>query len=199
MDEKTKASIFDPFFTTKEVGKGTGLGLAIVYGIIQQHEGFIDVDSEAGNGTTFSIYLPMIESAAKEPESAILSNSGAGTGMILLADDAEDVREPTRIALERAGYKVIEAVDGDDTTNKFMENKDAIRLLILDIKMPKKNGKDAYDAIKKIRPGISAIFMSGYSDDAIHKDDLLKEGLDFISKPILPEELLRKVREALDK
>ena len=97
------------------------------------------------------------------------------------------------------GYKIIEAVNGEDAINKFMENKDKIQLLVFDVVMPHKNGKEAYDAIKERKPDMKALFMSGYGEDIIHKTDLLREGLNFIPKPILPMELLKKVREVLDK
>ena len=198
MDEKTKERIFVPFFTTKEVGKGTGLGLAIVYGIIKQHNGYINVYSEPGKGTTFRIYIPLIESGVKRkrPDIHVIQKGGIET--VLIAEDEEEVRNLMKMVLEDHGYKVIEAVDGVDAVDKFKENMDKIRLLLFDVTMPNKSGKEAYDAINEIRPGIKAIFMSGYSKDII-QEDISSLGLHFISKPILPTELLKKVREALDR
>jgi PAS domain S-box-containing protein len=199
MDEKTKERIFEPFFTTKGVGKGTGLGLAIVYGIIKQHNGYINVYSEPGKGTTFRIYLPIIESEVekKKPEAHIVHKGGTET--ILIAEDEEDVRKVIKIVLEGYGYTVIEAVDGEDAIDKFKVNKDKIHLLLFDVIMPNKNGREAYDAINEMKPGINALFMSGYSEDVVYKKDLIGKGLPLIAKPVSPTELLKKVREALDK
>jgi PAS domain S-box-containing protein len=199
MDEKTAGRIFEPFFTTKEVGRGTGLGLSIVYGIIEQHNGYIDVRSDLGKGTTFKIYLPVIKSDVEEMRPAAITMPTGGTEAILLAEDDEEVRKLTKTVLDGFGYKVIEAVDGEDAIKKFMDDKDKIQLLILDVIMPKKNGKEAYNEIKKTKPNIKALFTSGYTADIIQKKGLLEEGLNFIPKPISPRELLRKVREALDK
>ncbi len=200
MDKETQRRIFQPFFTTKEVGKGTGLGLSIVYGIIKQHGGYINVESEPGKGATFRIYLPLIKSTVEEEKPTLLPVPAylSGTEMILLAEDEEEVRNLTKSLLEEADYKVIEAVDGYDTINKFMENKDNINLLLLDVIMPTKNGREAYEEISKIRPDIKALFMSGYSESSIHQKTILKEGLHFISKPFSQTALLKKVREILD-
>ncbi|MEK7196519.1 MAG: ATP-binding protein, partial [Nitrospirota bacterium] len=199
MDEKTREKIFEPFFTTKEVGKGTGLGLSIVYGIIKQHAGYINCYSEPGKGTTFRIYLPLIKTALKEVQPVEVIEPAGGTETILLAEDEENVRELTRIVLEEYGYKVIEAIDGEDAVNKFMENKDRIGLLLLDVIMPQKSGKEAYDRIAKIKPGIKVLFTSGYPADFIHREEITEQGLSFVSKPISPTALLKKVREVLDK
>ncbi|HHT9145888.1 MAG TPA: ATP-binding protein [Candidatus Wunengus sp. YC61] len=198
MDKETQRRIFQPFFTTKEVGKGTGLGLSIAYGIIKQHGGYINVESEPGKGATFRIYLPLIKSTVEEGKPTPLPAYLNGTEMILLAEDEEEVRNITKSLLEEANYKVIEAVDGYDTINKFMENKDTINLLLLDVIMPTKNGREAYEEIRKIRPDIKALFMSGYSESVIHKIIILKEGLNYISKPFSQTALLKKVREILD-
>jgi len=199
MDEMTRQRIFEPFFTTKEVGKGTGLGLSMVYGIIKQHSGYINCYSEPGTGTTFRIYLPVIESEtekAKKEEHITLSG---GTETILLAEDEEEVRKLMKLVLEETGYKVIEAVDGKEAIEKFRENKDRITLLLLDVIMPKINGKGVYEEAKKIKPDIKALFSSGYPADFIHKKGILEEGLNFISKPASPHELLKRIREVLDK
>lgn len=199
MDEHSKEKIFEPFYTTKEVGKGTGLGLSIAYGIINQHEGYINVSSEHGKGTTFKIYLPLINSEVEELEEVRLPIVQRGTETVLIAEDNAQVRELTKEVLEGFGYKVIEAEDGEDAIRVFNKNKDGIQLLVLDVIMPKKNGKAVYDEIKKVRPDIKIIFTSGYNADIIHKKGILEEGLDFISKPASPNDLLRKVREVLDK
>jgi PAS domain S-box-containing protein len=199
MDEETKERIFEPFFTTKEVGKGTGLGLSMVYGIIKQHDGYISVYSEPKKGTTFKIYLPLIMSTIEEEKPRTSPGIKRGTETVLIAEDDVEVRDLTTKVLVGAGYKVLEAKDGEDALKVFTENKEKIHLLILDVIMPKKNGKDVYDEIKKERPDIKAIFMSGYDSDVIHKKGFLEEGLDFLPKPLLPNKLLRKIREVLEK
>ncbi len=199
MDEKTKERIFEPFFTTKEVGKGTGLGLSIVHGIIKQHNGNINVYSELGRGTTFKIYLPLVKSEFNLKHVEDLPPLRGGTETVLVAEDESDVRRLIREVMEEHGYRVIEAVDGEDALVKFAENKDAINLLLIDVVMPKKNGKEVYEAIKALKPNIKALFMSGYTADIIHKKGTLNISLDFIQKPLSPEELLRKVRKVLDR
>jgi PAS domain S-box-containing protein len=199
MDEETKERIFEPFFTTKEVGKGTGLGLSMVHGIIQQHNGYINVYSELGRGTIFKIYFPLIMLPVEEGKEAILPTIQRGTETVLVAEDDAHVRELIKEVLAGFGYTVVEAVDGEDALQVFHEHKDRIQLVIFDVVMPKKNGKEVYDEIKKIQPDIKAIFISGYDANIIHKKGILEEGLQFISKPILPVEILKKLREVLDK
>ena len=199
MDEKTRVKIFDPFFTTKEVGKGTGLGLAMVYGIVKQHSGYINVYSEPGKGTSFKVYLPLTASPDRSPAAAMPDISDHGTETVLLAEDDREVRNLTRTVLEDFGYRVIEAVDGEEAVAKFLAHPGAVDLLVLDIMMPRKNGKEAYLEIKKARPGIKALFMSGYTADMIHKKGILEAGLDFALKPISPTDFLKKVREVLER
>jgi CheY-like chemotaxis protein len=200
MDERTKERIFEPFFTTKELGRGTGLGLSTVYGIVKQHNGYINVYSEQQRGTTFKIYLPLIESEAAE--SAGITPDAypkGGTETVLVAEDDEAVRRLTKDVLEKYGYRVIDARDGEEAIEKFMENKEEIRLLLLDVIMPKKNGKEVYEEINKAKPGINVLFLSGHTAELIHKKGILEEGLNFILKPVSPQKLLRKVREVLDR
>lgn len=199
MNEETKKKIFKPFFTTKEDGKGTGLGLSIVYRIIKQHNGYINVYSELGKGTTFKIYLPLITSKVEEEKPAELIAPIVGSEAILLAEDDVDVRELTKAVLEKFGYTVIAAENGEDAINKFMPNRDKIHILLLDLVMPKRSGKEVYKEIKKIRPDIKVLFTSGYPSDFIDKENICEQRLDFIPKPIPPHELLRKLREVLDK
>ena len=192
--------IFEPFFTTKEAGKGTGLGLAMVYGIIKQHNGYINVYSEPGRGTTFRIYLRAI----KSPEEVIVKTvieplPSRGNETILVAEDDSAVRELFSTVLQAYGYKVILAEDGEEAIRKFMDNKDKIQLVMLDMIMPKISGKEAYNKISKLRPDIKTLFSSGYAADRMDKDGMLKEGLDFIMKPVSPKDLLRKIREVLDR
>lgn len=198
MDKQTQERIFEPFFTTKEVGKGTGLGLAIVYGIVKQHNGYITVHSAPGKGATFRIYLPLIQPKAEKAILEISPASKGGTETILLAEDNSEVRNVLKIALEGHGYKVITAVDGEDAINKFNKYKENIRILVFDVIMPGKNGKEAYNAIKQITPDMKSLFMSGYSEDIIQDRDIRREKLHFISKPVSPRDLLGKIREILD-
>jgi len=198
MDEATQERIFNPFFTTKEVGKGTGLGLSTVYGIIKQHNGYIEVESEPGRGTTFRIYFPVVHAKEQTKESLPLTTRG-GTETILVAEDNLAVRNLIREILTMSGYEVIEAVDGEDAVQKFIEHGDAIAAMILDVVMPKKNGKEVYEEIGKIRPGIKVIFTSGYTGDIVLDKGIRDDIVDFIKKPLLPDELLLKVREVLDR
>ncbi|MEF9426506.1 MAG: response regulator [Candidatus Mariimomonas ferrooxydans] len=197
MDKETQNRIFEPFFTTKEVGKGTGLGLAILYGIIKQHNGYINVYSEVDIGTTFKIYLPLIREKIKPDKQAEAPVIG-GTETVLVAEDDETVRSSLKLILKEYGYTVIEAGDGAEAIKKFMENKEKIQLLVLDVVMPGKKSKEIYEEIKKMRPDIKTIFVSGYTEDIIHTKDIIKQDLNFISKPIPPNNLLRKIREVLD-
>ena len=199
MDEKTKKHIYEPFFTTKEQGKGTGLGLSMVYGIIKTHEGYINVYSEPGEGTTFKIYLPVAsmhapEAKAETEKPPVLE----GNELILLAEDDDVVRNLTSTVLRHFGYEVIESMDGEDAVYKFIEHKKSIQMAILDGIMPKKNGGEVYREIRTVRPDIKVLFMSGYPEDTVGKQGILGPGINFISKPISPTELLKKVREVLD-
>jgi two-component system, cell cycle sensor histidine kinase and response regulator CckA len=199
MDETTRKRLFEPFFTTKEIGKGTGLGLSIVYGIIKQHNGYINVYSEQGVGTTFTIYLPLIKKVAKEKSEIACEPPGKGTETILIADDDPTLRELLEKILGQFGYTVITATDGNDAIQKFRQNSDKIALVILDTIMPNTNGKDAFEQIRMIRPDIRSIFISGYTADIIHKRGMLDEGLEVLAKPLRPLTLLKKVREVLDR
>jgi PAS domain S-box-containing protein len=199
LDENTKERIFEPFFTTKETGKGTGLGLSIVYGIIKQHNGYINVYSELGKGTTFRIYLPTIEKDAAALAVPALPPVIGGTETVLLAEDDTAVRELSKNILEEYGYTVVLAEDGEDAADKFKANPGSIDLLVLDVMMPKKSGKAVYDEARERKPGIKALFMSGYTANMIHKKGILEAGIEFITKPFSPNAFLRKVREVLDK
>ncbi|MBI2399542.1 MAG: response regulator [Deltaproteobacteria bacterium] len=199
MDIETQKRIFEPFFTTKEVGKGTGLGLAVVYGIIKQHNGYINVYSEPGMGSIFKIYLPIIEASEQTLETERQEGFQGGNETILLAEDEREVREVNRSILEEFGYRVIEAVDGTDAVSKFIENSEDIDILLIDLIMPKKNGREAYEEIVRVKPDVKAIFLSGYAADMMRSRGLIGAATDFICKPVAPGELLKKVREALDK
>ncbi len=201
MDEMTLNRIFEPFFTTKEKGKGTGLGLAMVYGIIKQHNGYIFVSSYRTKGTDFRIYIPLVSKTFTEAKDNERDENDIpyGTETVLLAEDSEDVRAITKEILLNHGYKVIEAIDGEEAIIKFKANKEDIDLLLFDVIMPKKNGKDAYEQIRKLKPDIKAIFTSGYATEILSKRNMLEEGINFLPKPVSPNILLRKIREVLDR
>lgn len=200
MGKETMDKIFEPFFTTKEVGKGTGLGLAMSYGIIKQHRGYINVYSEPEKGTTFRIYLPAIKSTEEGiVEAAIEPLPSHGNETILVAEDDSELRKLFSLVLQEYGYKVILAKDGEEAIRKFIKNKDKIQLVMLDMIMPKRSGKEVYDRIKEMRPDMKTLFSSGYTADRMDNDRTLKEGFNFIMKPVLPKNLLKKIREVLDK
>jgi PAS domain S-box-containing protein len=198
MDEETKHKIFEPFFTTKEVGRGTGLGMAILYGIIKQHNGFITVDSTVGKGTTFALYFPVYRGQVEVKEKVTAAPSKiAGTETVLLAEDESTLRAYYRDILVEHGYTVVIAEDGEDAIRKFRERKDEIQVCVIDVIMPKKNGKDVYDEIQKIKSGTNVIFSSGYTADKVLQERLPAES-EFIAKPTTPQEFLKKIRDVLD-
>jgi two-component system cell cycle sensor histidine kinase/response regulator CckA len=198
IDERTRSKIFEPFFTTKEVGKGTGLGLSIVHGIVDQHHGYITVDSTLQGGTVFSIYFPAIKAAVDDIE-ALYPVVEGGTETILVAEDDAQVRSLTTEVLGSAGYTVLEAIDGEDAVEQFIKHSDTVDLLLLDVVMPRKNGKEAHDEIKKINPDVRVIFMSGYTGDVIIGKGIIEKEYAFIQKPLSPNELLLRVKEALNR
>lgn len=200
MDAVTQQKIFEPFFTTKEVGRGTGLGLAMIYGTIKQHHGEIKVYSELGSGTVFKIYLPLHAENAEELLPAPLETRPllGGTETILVAEDHADVRDLVFDILTSSGYQVLLAVDGDDAVQQFGNQAADIDLVIIDVIMPKQNGKIAVQKMTALKPGVRVLYMSGYTADIIHKKGTLDPDVDFISKPLSATMLLRKVREILD-
>lgn len=197
MDKITCEKIFEPFYTTKDIGKGTGLGLSVVYGIVKQHDGYINVTSDPGKGSEFKVYLPMCNMDVEEEREVPLPKPAAGTETVLVAEDNASVREMVSKILTDHGYKVIEAVDGEDAVNKFKENKDQIELLLLDVVMPGKDGKKAYDEITRMAPGIKALFLSGYTNDIVNRKIVQEKDLEFIHKPVSPITLLARIREIL--
>jgi PAS domain S-box-containing protein len=197
MEDATRQRIFEPFFTTKEIGKGTGLGLSIVYGIVKQHNGEIQVYSEPGFGTTFKIYQKLVNLKAELSTDIRQEKPYGGTETILIAEDDPAVRKLFREILEGLGYKIIEASDGDDAVAKYIENREKIKLLLFDVIMPKKNGKEAYEEIKKAGGNARIIFSSGYTADIISRKGF-GDNVNLISKPVNPAALASKVREVLD-
>ena len=187
----------DPFFSTKEVGKGSGLGLSTVYGLVQQHEGIIKIESEIGKGTTVNIYLLSVDdhvASPCKPESEIQQ----GTETILLAEDDAMVRDVCTGILEMGGYNVLAACNGEEALQLFNENKDRIDLTLLDVVMPKMGGKMVYDRIREIQPKMRFLFTSGYSMGDLHTNFILDQGISLIQKPYDSTDLLKKVRGILD-
>ncbi len=198
MDEATKARVFEPFFTTKGVGKGTGLGLSMAYGIVKQHRGEIEVHTTPGEGTTFRIYLKLTEASVEvEDGPAPTPRPLGGNETILVAEDDPGVRKLMGRVLTQFGYRVIEAVDGEDAIRKFVENMDAVTLVIVDVVMPRKNGKQASEEMRRMKPDVRVLFSSGYTADIMSQKGILEEGIHFVAKPVAPEVLLSKVREVL--
>ncbi len=199
MDEETRNRIFEPFFTTKEVGKGTGLGMAIVYGIIQQHKGSIRVSSTPGYGTTFTIELPLLTVETSLGQNLVAPfEPPSGTETILVAEDDPSVRNLVEMVLTKHGYQVILADDGQEVVERFALHQNGIGLVLMDIIMPRKNGIDAFDEIRKVRPDAKVLFTSGYTADFIQSRGM-QEGVELIMKPVQPLELLRRVREVLER
>ena len=198
IEDAIRGKIFEPFFTTKAVGKGSGLGLAVTYGIVKKHNGFIDVESVTGEGTTFRIYFPTVEAEVIQPIGRDRRLAAGGTETILLAEDDEDARATMSEMVRMIGYTVLEARDGEEAIKVFMENKDRIQLVFLDVRMPKKNGRVVYEEIRKIHPQTKFLFVSGYTADIIDSLGVSEGGINFISKAASPDAILRRIREVLD-
>jgi DNA-binding NtrC family response regulator len=174
--------------------------MAIIYGIIQQHNGYITVYSEKERGTTFRIYLPLIVEEIKEVHGTREAEPPpGGTETILLAEDEVTVRELHKMILQEAGYKIVEALDGRDALDKFMERQAEVDILATDVVMPKNDGKSLYEEIRKIRPDMKVLFMSGYTKDIIVERGILEDEFSYMTKPVTSSELLKKVRDILDR
>jgi len=199
MDQEILANLFEPFFTTKGVDKGTGLGLATVYGIVKQNQGYIDVASESGRGTTFRIYLPryLAETESLEGKTPDKLNLD-GTETILLVEDEPSILKMTRMMLERMGYKVLAAGTAGEAFAHAREYIGEIHLLITDVVMPEMNGRDLAAKLVLLYPNLKLLFMSGYTANVIAHHGVLDEGIQFIQKPFVKQNLAIKVREVLD-
>ena len=192
--------IFEPFFTTKEVGKGTGLGLATVYGIVKQHQGWIEVESTVGKGTTFRIYIPYVGSTQAETEKPTTQISiRGGTETILLVEDERAVRELVARVLQKYGYKILPVGNGVEALEIWNQHKNEISLLFTDLVMPDNmNGRELAEKLWAEQPGLKVIFTSGYSSDIVGKDFKLEPGLNYLQKPYQPQALAVAVRRCLD-
>jgi len=198
MSSEVQERIFEPFFTTKEVGEGTGLGLATVYGIVQQHGGTIQVESEPGRGSTFKVFLPAVEAMVDAERACEPKPVSAGTETILVAEDEPMVRDIAVRILQEAGYSILAAADGEEALRLFEANRDTIALVLLDVVMPKRGGHDVYREIKAAGPETKVVFCTGYDPETAGSQFIAEESLRLIQKPFRPEILLRTVREVLD-
>jgi PAS domain S-box-containing protein len=199
MDEATKARVFEPFFTTKEVGRGTGLGLATVYGIVQQHDGHIDVESEVGHGTTFKIYFPSADPPAEgDVQRTARTVTARGSETVLLVEDDEEVRHAMAETLGSRGYVVLVARDPVEALRIVRTHEGSIRLLLSDVVMPQMSGPELAATIQWMDKRVGVLYVSGYADEALGRRGVLDPGIPLLEKPFTPEELAGKVREVLD-
>jgi len=200
MDEPTKTRIFEPFFTTKENGKGTGLGLSSVFGIVQQSGGNIWVDSEPGHGTTLKVHLPLNASGSIPPPSNPSTRPvrSTGTETLLVVEDQDALRHVATRTLEAAGYKVLAAANGEEALLVAAQHGGDIHLLLTDVIMPGMNGRMLAQELKKARPTLEILYMSGYTDSALGKRGVLDRGMHFLAKPFVAVDLARKVKTVLN-
>jgi two-component system cell cycle sensor histidine kinase/response regulator CckA len=199
MDEQTRKHLFEPFFTTKDIGKGTGLGLATVHGIIMQSNGSITVESVPGCGSTFHIYLPASQKlvpSKKRPSGTRRIPQGVAT--VLLVEDEKEVRGLAHLALETAGYRVLEAENGEEALRVASQSAAPFHLLVTDVIMPRMNGKQLAERLAARQPDLRVLFLSGYSADVLNQKSLLGEGAAFLQKPYTPTTLVQKVHALLD-
>jgi PAS domain S-box-containing protein len=200
IDPETLRRIFEPFFTTKEVGKGTGLGLATVYGIVNQHQGWIEVDSEVGKGSTFRVFLPTAKEALPaDEEDTPRPEARGGDETILVVEDEIAVRELVCSVLGGRGYNILQAETGVKALEVWQSNKKKIDLLLTDLVMPDHlNGRELAEKLRADKPSLKVIFTSGYSADVVGKDFVLQRGLHYLQKPYDPQKLALTVRDCLD-
>ena len=198
IDKETINYIFEPFFTTKEAGKGTGLGLATVYGIVKQNDGFINVYSEPGKGTSFTIYLPRAQGEKDPPVEQVIEPGPSGTGCILLTEDDATVLRIAQKMLKSIGYTVIPASSPEEAISLCQDSQLHIDLVLTDIIMPGMNGDELVKRIRQIRPGMKALYMSGYAYDVIASRGILKDGVMFIQKPFTMKTIGEKVAQAME-
>jgi signal transduction histidine kinase/CheY-like chemotaxis protein len=199
IDENILPHIFEPFFTTKEQGKGTGLGLSTVYGIINQSDGDIWVETEPGRGTTFNIYLPRVDSPAQEQQASKPRESSFSVSeTILLVEDEDMVRKLVCEILKMNGYNVLQAANGREALPICEAHAGPIHLMLTDVVMPQMGGRELAERIASLRPEMKVLFMSGYTDDEIVHHEVPDAGIAFIQKPFTPDSLERRVRDLLD-
>ena len=200
IEEEILFHIFDPFFTTKGIDRGTGLGLSTVYGIVKQNNGYIFVDSKPGKGSAFEIYLPAVKKEKKSVAAAtVTEDSLTGTETILLVEDDVQLQKLTSRILERYNYRVLQASSGEEALKVSQKHDGPINLILTDVIMPGMNVREMAESIQSRRKGIKTLYMSGHMDDTISHYGIFEPGINFLQKPYIPEGLVHKVREVLDK
>jgi len=197
MSPETIARIFDPFFTTKKMGRGTGLGLASAYGIVKSHNGYIDVESEAGKGSTFSVFLPATDQPMCD-DTAPGGKPAAGSGTILLVDDEQTVLDVTAKMIERLGYTVTKALSGREAIDRFRQTPGVFSLVILDMIMPEMGGGEVFDQLKRIHPRVKVLLASGYSMQGQAREIMNRGCIGFIQKPFTLQDLSVRLQAILN-
>jgi CheY-like chemotaxis protein len=200
MDEETRKRIFEPFFTTKEKGKGTGLGLAVVFGIVENHEGFIDVNSEVGRGTTFSLYFPVTTQEEKrvEPQQQSTVTSLRGTETLLIIEDEVLLKELLTAMLSAKGYTVFSAADGEEGVSLYSQHGEDIDLVISDFGLPKFDGFEVLKRLKRINPEVKFVLATGFIEPEQRSQMFGNGAKDIIQKPYTPESVMKAIRGVLD-
>ena len=198
MPPEVKARIFEPFFTTKGVGRGTGLGLSVVHGIIKQSGGHIEVESAAGTGTTFTIYLPQAREAPAPQRQEEGERKAHGVETILLVEDEEAVRHLLARGLRSHGFTVLTASDGVEALRLARDHRGVIDLLATDVIMPNMSGRDLVNSLRREHEGLKVLFMSGYTDDTLLRHGIFEQREAFLQKPFALQAFAAKVREMLD-
>jgi hypothetical protein len=198
MDENTRSQIFEPFFTTKEVGKGTGLGLSTVYGIVNQGDGFIDVTSELGVGTTFKLYFPIVDESSQQVLLQVDDTRlPRGAEVVLVVEDEHLLREITVTLLQESGYRVLEAKDADEALAVLATTDMTVDLLLTDVVMPGRSGAELARDLREKYPNLRTVFMSGYTGDLVARQGLQLDEASLLNKPFSRKSLLAKVYFAL--
>jgi CheY-like chemotaxis protein len=198
MSPEVMEHVFQPFFTTKAKGQGTGLGLSTVYGIVQQSNGHVSVDSKPGVGTTFTISLPRVDDSGEPAEQTAPPKVVGGSETILLVEDEDGVRRLVKHILDSRGYRVLDAASGPDALVIFEQHRGEIDLLLTDIVMPRMNGRELAQQILQAEPDMKIVYMSGYTDDMLIQTGALRPGTSFLQKPLKPDALAGRIREVLD-
>src|SRR5450631_3950380 len=199
MDAATVERLFEPFFTTKDLGKGTGLGLATVYGIVKQHDGFLNVHSEVGKGTTFRVYFPSNTGRVSQRQPDIATISVTGSETILVAEDHEGIREVVNEVLSSHGYTTILAADGQEALQLFRQDPTRVDLVILDVTMPRLSGTELFTQMRAIRPDLPVVFTSGHTSEPDFLKSTIAAGAAFLQKPYTTRILGQIVRSTLDR